>query len=464
MLIISKNRAWIFYIYILIGLIFIFNITNIESRKIYDYIILLLSYFIVVGLFTITCVKGKVKFFEPYTIISSLYICIMIIYPIYDYTRHNYLKEGIDVSNGCIKGTLIFILSYIFFHLGYKSTKINVQKKIKLFSEIDKMNNQIIYYISLIWWIVSFIACLYVQTSRGFSLSYIFSFGKNISNIGEMKNSGVLFLINFGPTMVMSLILIWNYSRNRVVKINILILTLIYLFMRNGRWLVLIVSLAPIVYFSIKNNKEPSKKKILFLVICGMTILSIMQFVRGNIANHQSLVNTNLREIFSLETYFAPLESDFSTYKAYYAIVEKMPSKLNYLYGEGMIGYTLALGIPRALWPTKPSAASVKVIAATLNERAVMNGQAYPNIGEFYSEFGIIGCFVLMFLYGKISSKIKILCMQNSKSALIVYSCLWPFFFQLTARIFSSNIYYMIFAMFPIVSLYLLRKIKNNYY
>ena len=326
------------------------------------------------------------------------------------------------------------------------------------------MNNQIIYYISLIWWIVSFIACLYVQTSRGFSLSYIFSFGKNISNIGEMKNSGVLFLINFGPTMVMSLILIWNYSRNRVVKINILILTLIYLFMRNGRWLVLIVSLAPIVYFSIKNNKEPSKKKILFLVICGMTILSIMQFVRGNIANHQSLVNTNLREIFSLETYFAPLESDFSTYKAYYAIVEKMPSKLNYLYGEGMIGYTLALGIPRALWPTKPSAASVKVIAATLNERAVMNGQAYPNIGEFYSEFGIIGCFVLMFLYGKISSKIKILCMQNSKSALIVYSCLWPFFFQLTARIFSSNIYYMIFAMFPIVSLYLLRKIKNNYY
>lgn len=120
----------------------------------------------------------------------------------------------------------------------------------------------------------------------------------------------------------------------------------------------------------------------------ALTLFATLQIARVSIARGRDFRASVEEQLFSLETYMSVFESDFSTYKVFYGIVEAIPQKMDYLLGEGLFGYTLALVVPRALWPGKPDAPERAVVYAAMGQGAVDAGNAYPNIGTFYSEFG----------------------------------------------------------------------------
>lgn len=111
------------------------------------------------------------------------------------------------------------------------------------------------------------------------------------------------------------------------------------------------------------------------------------------------------------------------------------------------------------LTSAKPDAPEREVVLHSLGQTAVDSGNAYPNIGTFYSEFGWIGSVFFMFIYGSLLSNARKLYMLNSRSALILYACLWPFCFQLTMRSISNAIYVLGFGILPFIVVWLYKKL-----
>lgn len=461
---VRRKRAGFLLIYLGLGLLFLLKWFDIPMEYQLNYCVLLMAYFIVGGVTFYFYASGKVKIFDPFSIISMLYLMIMVIYPLYDYIRMNLAKSGVDTSAGCIKATLIFMPAYCLFCLGYfrKQTK---RDESNFFRNIETLANKDMALIGIICWIVSFVGCMAGQASRGFSIQYILSMGRVAQQNEVFINSssgGLLFLLMLAPTMIVSQMMILVYSKNCVLKLCTMVLSFIYLFMRGSRMLVLVMIAAPLVYWYIKRNRSPSMHLMTCAGITALILFAILQIARVSIARGQDFRTIVNEHLFSLDTYLAVFESDFSTYKVFYGIVQAIPQRKEYLMGEGLFGYTLALIIPRVLWPGKPDAPERAVVYAAMGQRAVDAGNAYPNLGTFYSEFGIIGCLIFMWIYGALASKSKKLMASSMKSQMILYACLWPFFFQLTARSISNAFYSLFFGMLPMIAAWFYSKVTQK--
>lgn len=462
-LIIQRKKSIFLLIYAVLALIFVNGWFSIPEQYWINYANLLIAYIIAGGITFYYYASGKVKLFDPFTIISFLYMMIMIIYPIYDYSVLNLTKSGVDTSNGCIKATLIFVPSYLLFCFGYFNTVIK-NKKSQFFRKIETLSNREMGAIGIICWGMAFVGCMVGQMSRGFSLKYILSMGSVEQEEVFITSSsgGLLFLLMLTPTLIVSQMMILIYSRSKLLKIATLILSLIYLFMRGSRMLLLVMITAPAVYWYVKRRKSPSTKTIILAIFIAITLFAILQIARASIARGQDFRTSVAEQLFSVDTYLSVLESDFSTYKVFYGIVEAIPEKMDYLFGKGLFGYTIALIVPRILWPGKPDAPERAVVYAAMGQQAVDSGNAYPNIGTFYSEFGVIGCLVFMWIFGKLASKARKLYILDMRSSLILYSCLWPFFFQLTARSLSNALYSLLFGAFPMIVAWLYKSILGK--
>lgn len=461
---IKVNRIWMLVLYLVLAIVFLFSWNLVPNEYSKNYAVLYLAYIIVGGLFFGIESSGKVKLFDTFTIVSILYLMIMVVYPIYDYTRLNLLKGGVDTSDGCIKATLIFILSYIFFCIGYFSTTIRINKDSKFFSKIEKINDKEMAMIGLFCWIIAFIGCMIGQMSRGFSLDYILSLGRAAQDdiMVTSSSGGLLFLLMLSPTVIVSELMICIYGKNKIIKVFVVLLTAIYLFMRGSRVLFFVFIASPIIYWYLRRGKSPSFKTVLLGCIFFLFIFTVMMAARTSISRGIDFRESVVSSIFSIDTYMSVFESDFSTYKVFYGIVNAIPSKMNYLFGKGIFGYTLALVIPRIIWPGKPDAPEHEIVRVAVGEVAANSGNAYPNIGTFYSEFGILGCIIFMFVFGKLMSKSRKLYKLNAKSALLLYSCLWPFCFQLTARSISNAVYSIFFGFLPILVAWFYSIIKRR--
>ena len=77
----------------------------------------------------------------------------------------------------------------------------------------------------------------------------------------------------------------------------------------------------------------------------------------------------------------------------------------------------------------------------------------YKNIGEYYANFGLLGIMVFMYILGWVSSSLKKYVFQREDLDIyIMYSILYPLFFQWIARgNFSGNLYLTFFAVLPIL-------------
>lgn len=454
-----SNMAGFMAVFLAVGTVlasrFSFRFTAEEVRL---YVVLMVSY-TWIGILLLYARKFyDLYIFEPLSFVSAVYIAVFIVKPLIDLRAGHMIEHGVDVSDGGVKATLIMMLGYtclyIGYYLTYDASNMHVLENLPLVEEAVEYEPFSLYLV----WGFSFIMCLLCMFSQGLSLRYIFSLGKAGEVTVSESNTALLFLSNFVVVMISSWMLILFRTKNAAGKAVITILEIIYLIMRNSRWLMLVLMLSPITYYYVKRRRRPRGAYLILIGLTGLIIFAWMQANRGILSSGGAVQGWG-REGFTIAKLAAPLESDLNTYRAFFSMVTRFPSRYDYLMGGSYL-YVAILFIPRVLWKGKPDNPIRAIIEHSLNVRARLSGTAVSNIGEIYANFGVAGCAFIMFLIGRWLVWLKGLYQSNRDDDLIIYSVMYPLLFQWTARgNFSGNFYVTIFALLPFFfKKYLLRK------
>ena len=145
---------------------------------------------------------------------------------------------------------------------------------------------------------------------------------------------------------------------------------------------------------------------------------------------------------------------NFRIYKTYYGIIKAVPDMTPYMFGQQMIVYTMVMFIPRILWPGKPMPPGNAAVALGISSYAVLAGTAYPNIGEYYYEFGMLGVIFFMGLFGRWMTTIdkRYRVDRESSMDLMIFSTLLSSIIQVIIRGYTpSNLWMIIFSILPYI-------------
>ena len=189
-----------------------------------------------------------------------------------------------------------------------------------------------------------------------------------------------------------------------------------------------------------------------------------MQANRYRLARGDAMVFWGLQDL-TLNNLLAPLETDLSTYRAFYSMTVRYPDTYPYMIGKTFF-YTLVLFVPRALWAGKPDNPVREMIEHSLNMRARLSGTAVANIGEFYANFGVLGVLAGLYLFGMVLAMLKKRFLEATERKdtdfLCLYAVLFPLLYQWVARgNFCGNFYLTLFAILPYWARLLLRRRKK---
>ena len=440
-------------VYCLLLLLIIFQYsTEYGEQERSLYFALLFAYCICAALIVVAIIKHNLYFFEPFSMISVWYTVVFVFRPLTDLRNSSMVESGINVMQGGVKATIIFVLGFVCFYFGYYvhsrgRFRNRIQQQDAVIQNIAGTREVRTSSTLLIGWGFSFLLCIICLLSQGFSLSYIFSLSGQGGRTST-ENPALMFLSNFGATLVTYWLMIVVKPGNKLLKISITVVTFFYLVMRNSRWLLLVLVLSPFVYFYVKRRKRPNTIVLVIIFVALALLFAWMQFNRNSIRFGQEMMGLN-GDWLNVENFVLPFDLDFGIYKVFYGMVLRYPSFYPYMLGSTFL-YTFVLLIPRAIWQGKPDNPVRDMIEHSLNSTARKSGAASPNIGEFYANFGYLGVAVLMALFGGITSRLKKLYENPSENRLLAYSILFPLLYQWVARgNFNGNLYITVFALLP---------------
>ncbi len=456
------------YVAVTIMLIYQYNedFTQSESRMFY---VLLFSYLWTGGLIVIAKLFFNLYFFEPILFISVLYELIFIIKPIVDLRNSAMYEHGINVFPGGVRATVFFTIGYTVMYFAYYSRAglfsarlpvKNTEPSSVLSGTCTEENYEINPVILYVVWFILFALCVISMVSQGLSLRYIFSLGSNGDRSLETDNTALFFLANFGATLVTVWMMILIKTKGAAMKVFISALSVVYVLMRNARWLALIFISAPFIYYYTKRKKSPNWILILLISVVGIIVFAWMQFNRHSLTTGGGIEGWGEGGL-SLSVLLAPFESDLNTYRTFYSMVTRFPSVHSYMYGRTFM-YFFVLFVPRVLWPGKPDNPIRELIENSLNSQARISGTAVANIGELYANFGIIGIIAGMYIVGFVARLLRQHFIEKenvTEDDCIIYSIVFPLLFQWIARgNFSGNLYLTAFAVLPYIVLYFVKR------
>lgn len=422
-----------------------------NTDLIITYTTLLLVYSCV-GIIAILMLRRKsYDILEPMNIVVFLYISIFAIRPMNDIINNDFYEFGVDTLGSSVIGSLIVIVSLLFFYVGYyyKIKGLSFEEKVNSEKNRDSQSTDWIINKSFIIWSISFVFSVINLTLSGHNLSYVLSFGSMTSGEEEIT-SGIAALTYFAYSMIGPWLYICVYSKSKILKVVLTFLMLSIYLIKGTRIVLLAMLMGGIVFYYLYNKRRPSFKSVIIGCITLVLFMSFIQISRNSVRYGQGISIDMICENIGVGNVF---DSDMTTYKAFYCIIDTYPDKHDYTLGRAMILQTFTTLIPRSIWSDKPVAVIREVIENSVNSSAAKAGRAAPGIAEYYFEFGIIGCCICMFILGLLFKKWKTL-FTNSKSIddYILYSILYGLMFQLIIRTSTSaSIYQYLFTVLPVI-------------
>lgn len=394
---------------------------------------LICLYVISFSLYWFTCNKLQFDFFHPIHIYFVFYLFIFFITPLFLIDAQDTFCVDDNVMGACIKATIIVVFALLAFSIGYILTK----NKIKSPKRVQPINPYIINKIleqSYIIFILCYIISVYYALSSGKTLLGVISMG-TISG-GEMSamsgNDAMLFMINVSYSLLVPWLFIFTYSKNKTIPI-ILSYLLISLFFSYG-WRFIIYIL--VISFLITRVRVLGKRIKISQVLLLIFVLLLFSVFTGSVRNSVRSGKKVEFEGFSIENISYTLESNFNIYKTYYGVVGTYPEKADYFYGQACFVYPFIMWIPRSIWPDKPYGTEYPAGQALLKScpSALKEAMSFPNIYEYYIDFGPIGVILFSFIIGRICR--KMLDFYNSKSIynIICYAIFTGFLIQFINR------------------------------
>lgn len=196
---------------------------------------------------------------------------------------------------------------------------------------------------------ITFGLSILCMLSQGLSLQYIFSLGTAGERVIDESNTVLLFLSNFGITTVTLWLMILVRSNNLPAKIVVSILEATYILIRNGRWLILVLILSPIVFYYVKRRKKPNPLYTIIIAFLLLFVFAWMQANRYSISTGGGYSSWG-GSAFSIELLLAPFESDLNTYRSFYSMVQRFPSKYPYMLGKTFYVFVLFIHSCNMAW------------------------------------------------------------------------------------------------------------------
>jgi oligosaccharide repeat unit polymerase len=428
------------------------HLVNIEKREIYYFLFLISFFALFVIIFVIYSYLFLVPWYDPLFIVTISYIFLFFIAPINDLLYNNITYYGHIITDGLFKGTLIFLLGYISLLFGYtQNINSRIFTKSTNSSKTEMVDSLLIKHkikLNLFLWFFLVILTLFeLHTAGGIFFRLSFGIFKTTSNF--KLEIPLNFLLMFSFTIVVPETFLVILLRSKTAKFFIWITTLWLLASLGFRFILFIGGLSPFIFKFLKVPKL-RKKTFLILLVIFIIILVVSSLVgeirKGLWKQTEVSLNTTLDSMF-----LSFLQSNFEIYKSYYVLVKEIPKNHDFTYGK-QISYTFKYIIPRFLWNSKPEPEGKILLRNVFGEIAYLSGIAWPNIGEYYSEFGIFGVVILMFILGIFLKFIKnLITHKENINSLVLYSILYSSLIQIIFRGYTPSNFWMIFFFFLIV-------------
>jgi len=247
-----------------------------------------------------------------------------------------------------------------------------------------------------------------------------------------------------------------GYSTSRRKLLIPLFIAILLIYTTLGfRYRVLVLAMAPAVYWYLRTQRRPTAPHIASAAVVGFLIVGGIGALRSAFRSGQNVESTDLGRSF------VQFNSSLAIYQPFLITLTAFPSRHDFLWGTSFL-YVAYQPIPRALWPNKPPSPQQEIVRAAFgSEDPVKSGVAFPNIAEFYVNFGLPGVVALMFVFGAFMRTVYEYMRLNHDNtwALIIYAIALPFFVQLISRgYFVQTFTESVFLLGPLAVPYLRRR------
>lgn len=359
--------------------------------------------------------EGTIDIFSPITLFTMVYVVMFYVTPIYDLLIREYTWFNVNLFDQSIRCSFYALIGYVCFFIAYKYRFVTnrcekLYKKEYTESEIicfENGNSDQILLFAVIGYFICLLANIYyLVSSGGNSVLYILT-------LGMMGNSGKDMTSNIGAISMLSYalpsftLLYVEYGKNKFLKILAFFLMFELQVARGFRFFILQIVFMFGSYYFIKEKKKPKFSQILIILTVTGIPLILMTVFRVSIRSGEGMDLAILsKDVFS-DALDAAFWENLRIYKNFYAIVKVVPSQTPYLYGAQTILYTAIMMIPRAIWPNKPGNPGTVAQEIALGKSAVLGGSAYPALGEYYYDIGLLGIVIWMSIFGLFLSRIE---------------------------------------------------------
>jgi len=442
-----QNRV-IKYLAFFTILIILFGINgiNIPLEKIEKYYFIWFIFILFSFVIIIYSLFNKIDIFEPITIVTIIYIMFFFVSPLVDLKINNLYFFDQYTFKESSKATVYFFVGYLFFIMGYTLSKNNGDKK--FFLSNKKISLQSHLTLNIILWFFGFLSSIALMLAEGKSLLYMISFGF-LGTVGNANDNNLEFLGMFSFAMIVPWLYLIMGTKSRILILVLTLATGSIFYLRGFRFIILIMIIAPMIFNYVKKGSRPKLITLVPLTAFIALLISVIGFARGNLREGTTV---NWNSFNSNEIWYA-ISGNFEIYKTFYKMVEVIPRSFDYTLGSQM-AYTFILFIPRIIWDGKPDTPLREVLESLLGEYSVRAGTAWPNVGEFYSEFGLIGIIFFMFVFGYLCKKsINLINLKNLNiHRLVAFSIFIPTLVQIVIRGYMpTNFWILVFFVIPII-------------
>lgn len=399
--------------------------------------------------------RSGIYLFEPFTIIVLVMALVYFVAPIYQFSVGSTARYGVDVVRYCVPASCLVMIGCFMFFLGYEfPLRKTGSKRPHLgvgFQEVSEdLTRRLVRWCAWIW-VVAYVLYFYYYLSKGFDFVYILTGGLSGADLNKFASEDSLaFLADFKFVLLGAWMVIYAFGTNKGIKTVLYVMTLLSMFLGGGRATLLIGLLAPVVFYFARKRKSPRGSSVAVAILGLIALFAFMQVARVGLRTGAGIDVSGM----GVDEFLNPFVAEIDDFKSFYALLGAVPAKHDFLYGSQMILYSLVALVPRAIFPGKPNPAVHELVGLSLGEQAVMNGNAYPNLGEYYVEFGIIGVAVCMWLFGAIGRRLKncYLSTEGKSMAMLAYSIVYPALFSFVIRGYMpQNFTMMLFLLLPIV-------------
>lgn len=236
-----------------------------------------------------------------------------------------------------------------------------------------------------------------------------------------------------------ALMLLIAFARRGRKWLVVMFVALLVVYSTIGfRFRVVVLVIAPIVFYYLKAQRRPSVMKVAAAGAALVLLIGAIGLGRRSFRSGSSVESGTI----SVASSSATFENDLDLYQAYLAIVDGFPRDHDYLWGSSFT-YLVIQPIPRVLWPDKPDAPVRTILNEILGSDATTAGVAYPNVGEYYANFGVLGVFVGMWLFGLVMRAMYEYLRQHQDNdwTRVTYAVALPFLVQVVSRGYFVQIF-----------------------